>query len=445
MTEPQRRRLTSWKEIASHMGRDVRTVMRWEKERELPVRRGSGGKSGVVFADIDELDAWTRGDLGASEAPLPVAERLGPAVRPVRRPRLAIAAAGVLALALALGLIGWGLRPSRADEQADTFVMTQEAVVARRADGSQKWRHDFGAERAGVMFGRPGNPVERLGSEGVLVGFSAASRVDTPGIASGQVLWFDPAGTITRSFAFADRLAFGTRVYSDPWSISDYQVEGTGGTRRIAVAGHHHEWWPSIVTVLDDRWQRKGSFVHPGWVEQVRWLPDDRLAVAGFSNLMDGGMVALLDARALDGQSPSPQDSVFHCTACGPDLPVRYVILPRSEVNRVSGAPFNRASLSFRTSVLLVYTLELPQTTTGTPADAFYEFTPQLKLAYASYSDRYWEAHAALERLGKITHTRQHCPERDGPPEIRVWEPKTGWTTELTAPLRVRAHTPIEQ
>jgi hypothetical protein len=30
-------RLDSWKEIAAHLKRDVRTVQRWEKEHGLPV------------------------------------------------------------------------------------------------------------------------------------------------------------------------------------------------------------------------------------------------------------------------------------------------------------------------------------------------------------------------------------------------------------------------
>jgi hypothetical protein len=32
MAEEGRQRLTSWKEIAAYLGRDVRTVLRWEKE-----------------------------------------------------------------------------------------------------------------------------------------------------------------------------------------------------------------------------------------------------------------------------------------------------------------------------------------------------------------------------------------------------------------------------
>ena len=75
----------------------------------------------------------------------------------------------------------------------------------------------------------------------------------------------------------------------------------------------------------------------------------------------------------------------------------------------------------------MIRTLELQGGGTQSPADALYEFTPQLDLVQASYSDRYWEAHRELERLGKITHTREQCPDRDGPRQIEVWEPATGW------------------
>ena len=51
--------LRSWKEIAAYLGRDVRTVIRWERDRGLPVRRPPGNKrAGNVFAYRDELDSW---------------------------------------------------------------------------------------------------------------------------------------------------------------------------------------------------------------------------------------------------------------------------------------------------------------------------------------------------------------------------------------------------
>src|SRR5262245_7823300 len=69
--------LDSWKEIASYMGRDERTVQRWESERNLPVRRLPGGKRGGVYAYRQELDAWRTSGQGAEpqEEIVPASER----------------------------------------------------------------------------------------------------------------------------------------------------------------------------------------------------------------------------------------------------------------------------------------------------------------------------------------------------------------------------------
>lgn len=51
-------RLDSWKEIAGWLGRTVRTAIRWEKERGLPIHRVPGGERNAVFAYRHELEAW---------------------------------------------------------------------------------------------------------------------------------------------------------------------------------------------------------------------------------------------------------------------------------------------------------------------------------------------------------------------------------------------------
>lgn len=61
------RRLDSWKEIAEYLGRDLRTVMRWEQERGLPVRRVPGGKRSAVFAYAHEVDDWMGQGEGQTE------------------------------------------------------------------------------------------------------------------------------------------------------------------------------------------------------------------------------------------------------------------------------------------------------------------------------------------------------------------------------------------
>lgn len=62
-------RLDSWKEIALYVGRDVRTVIRWEKQRGLPVHRIPGGQRKAVFAYPHEIDRWRRnGDVSNGDA-----------------------------------------------------------------------------------------------------------------------------------------------------------------------------------------------------------------------------------------------------------------------------------------------------------------------------------------------------------------------------------------
>src|SRR6185295_17128453 len=53
-------RLDSWKEIASYLRREVRTVQLWEKREGLPVHRHFHKSLGSVFALRSEIDRWRR-------------------------------------------------------------------------------------------------------------------------------------------------------------------------------------------------------------------------------------------------------------------------------------------------------------------------------------------------------------------------------------------------
>ena len=50
--------LNSWKEIALYLNRGVRTVQRWERELNLPVRRPRNRGRSPVIAMRSELDLW---------------------------------------------------------------------------------------------------------------------------------------------------------------------------------------------------------------------------------------------------------------------------------------------------------------------------------------------------------------------------------------------------
>src|SRR5882672_11585365 len=93
--------LDSWKEIASYLKRDERTVRRWQKEG-LPVHRHMHTKRAAVYAYKAEIDAWWRNGRSRLEA----AET---AAMPPRW-RLAWVVTGGLVLVLGVFLIFGGVR-----------------------------------------------------------------------------------------------------------------------------------------------------------------------------------------------------------------------------------------------------------------------------------------------------------------------------------------------
>jgi hypothetical protein len=360
--------------------------------------------------------------MASQAAPVPM-EHANAA--PARSRRLLWAAACVTLVTVAA--IAWMLGR---DQVEPAFTLAREGLVAT-ANGREVWRYSFGGERTEIPMYR-GTAVDRVSGPSASLVAATAWRI-APGevVHNGQLVQLSRGGALERAFAFDDVRAFGAATYDGPWGVTDFRLDAyaRGDASRIAVAAHHHDWWPSLVTVLDGNWRRLGTFVNAGWAERVEWVAPDRLLIAGFFEPLDAGMVALLDARALDGQSPPAGDPKFRCTACGPGAPLRYVVFTRSDVNRASASPFNRASVDMRPGGVIAHTDEVPATPGVSAVDAVYEFTPSLELTGATYSDRYWEIHRQLEAAGKLTHTRAQCPDRNGPREIAVWEPAGGWRT----------------
>src|SRR6266568_226055 len=106
------RRLESWKEIASYLGRDVTTIRRWEKREGLPVHRLHHSKLGSLYAFTAELDAWRdkRAPAGTTDAPLiPGLPEVVRPDAPMRRMAARAALALMLVLTLAAGLT-WFMR-----------------------------------------------------------------------------------------------------------------------------------------------------------------------------------------------------------------------------------------------------------------------------------------------------------------------------------------------
>jgi hypothetical protein len=312
--------------------------------------------------------------------------------------------------------------------------MTRHGLVATDASGHEQWRDDVPADRIAVLPYLNAGAMVLDGPKPAVLSMTAyflRKSDETP--SGGELRQLSLDGHPQARFSLDDTWTFASKTYGGPWALTDFRVDESYGRRQIAVAAHHYTWWPSVVTVLDERFQRQGTFVNSGWVETIRWLGPDRLGISGFNQALDGGMFALLDAHAIDGTSPEADGSPYRCENCRSGQPVSYVVFPRSELNRVTGAPFNRATLEVNGRGLIAHTAEIEQEPGIGLTEALYEFSPTLELVSATYGSRYWDKHRALELAGKIAHTRENCPERDGPPFVWTWTREAGWKKVATS------------
>jgi len=433
----QPRRLDSWKEIAEYLGRDVRTAMRWAKSHQLPVRR-IGGKGRSVFAFSHEIDAWLAGnrtdqDPAAAPAPEPLPpEHTAPNVASPHQSKGRLAAATIASAALVVLLIIMGFHEwtSRFGEGGAPLRIEANELAVALTDAAGRRREilRFDPDLQPVFTPTPPRigDIDADGERDVLVGvsFYVDNRQRTP--RTGELINLSTAGDVRWRFTFGDAPVFREERYDGPWGLTEWSVDPASPSTRIAVAAHHHTWWPSIAAVLDRSGKRQTTFTHPGWIESLMWLDGGRVALAGFSNARDAAAAAVIDAEGPDTQAPGTANTVFECVSCARATPLFYATFARSELNVVNGGRFNRAAVSRERGRIIVRTMEVE----GDPvsATAIYEFDNDLRLLRARYDDLYWTVHANFERDGKIRHGRETCPERGGPPAVHVWDGANGWT-----------------
>lgn len=142
-------RIDGWKSIAAYFGRDRTTVIRWARERALPVHRLPGGRVGTVYALRGELDRWASVPVNGADAgetvvsappalsPDPPATS-APVAQGRPRPRLLAILAALLVIAIVALVTVWPAAPRAsgvvlpADPAvASRFLMARDLVAAR--------------------------------------------------------------------------------------------------------------------------------------------------------------------------------------------------------------------------------------------------------------------------------------------------------------------------
>jgi hypothetical protein len=453
-------RLHGWKEIASFVGKGVRTVQRWEKEHGLPVRRLGDG-SDIVFASKRQIEEWmlasssgrgdlaryadtgnVRHDVAADPCPdiddplrgVPAAEVPDTARTPVprlehaRRP-YRVSVLGGIAVLLVLPVVAGlsklvsepapspnGLPPVVTARQPERWEASGRSLRILDRSGALVWEHRFEWEidEASLMAAVPGRRhdvvIEDLDGDGrrdVLV----VARV-RHGYYDEVLMCFDAAGTKRFEYRPTHVRQFGSKTYAAPWNLFGVYVTATPATRpRVWVVSNHVPWFPSVVEELDPVTGRvlatywSGGYIHS--VREIRWRGKQYLAVGATNNERKAASLALFPTDRVAGSSPAGSSS-YRCTDCPPGRPEVFVVFPSSCIRELENGQSVVSDVGATPDGdVRVYVWHATgDESAGQPREAYVIYTlgPDLRLASIEPTPQFELLHSLMRKAGRLDH-----------------------------------------
>ncbi len=230
----------------------------------------------------------------------------------------------------------------------------------------------------------------------------------------GKLLWrYEPKMT----------LRFGSQVDDGPWSIADFEFSTDSAKPHLWAAVADSIWGHSFIAEIDPKTgQSEVRFVNNGAIYALRSVVGDNdlyLLAGGFNNEYDLPMLAVLDSNQPYAVSPQTPGTRFYCENCGKGSPLKYFVMPKSELNQLVGqGPNSVHHIDLLGTTLHVSTSELSD---GMRAIYFFSLTPEISPHSVTLASTYWSEHRRLERERRINHLAEQCPDYLHPKPIRLW------------------------
>lgn len=282
--------LESWKEIAGHLRRDVRTVIRWEKSEGLPVHRHLHQARSSVYAFASELDTWW-----AQRRPV---ENEAPQSWLWRRPARALAFAAMLLLALVSAGDGPVLGTTSSAVQAQGIAVRQ-VWAGPRLDSTGGVSPDArylsytdwatsestgGLALLDLTTGQSRNVTDN-GSGGDSVGFALASAF-SPDSKQVAYAWYreKDARFEVRTMPLESAAATAPRILCAPADVSEVLVAAWSpdGKQILALFSREDKTKQIVLVSAQDgsrRVLKTLDWNHPG---KMRFSPDSQFIAYDF-------------------------------------------------------------------------------------------------------------------------------------------------------------------
>jgi hypothetical protein len=333
--------LSSWKEIASYLDRDISTCRRWEKTHGLPVNRIDEKSKSSVFAYKDEIDKWLEERLKKESRQKKFA--LG-----VKRRKFLYFAVPTIAILLILLFIILTY-----DTQPADFKIENSNLIILNQKGKELWLHDTGIEnlvdekkyREHFQFKikylnnryLPHLIIKDINQDGKMEVLLSIQTLDYYG--GGKLFCFDYKGTEMWNFTAGRKIKFGQTDYSSDFWIRGFDIcdlDNNGSLEIILIAQTLH-FFPTRLVILNTKGKVFGEYWNSGHLGDMDFVDlnengKKEIIAVGQNNEYAKACIVVFNQNHLKGSSPQI-NSEYKCDNLSAGSELFYILLPRTDLD----------------------------------------------------------------------------------------------------------------
>ncbi len=400
--------LSSWKEIASYLDRDVRTCRRWEEKYGLPVHRMDGTAKSSIFADQDELDKWLAERTENKYIPK---KAFFPNIRWNRSyyfffPFVALIAAFIIYIFLG--------SPLNTPKPAD-FKIVNSSLIILNEKGKELWRYDTGIEylceekhyKKQFQFKRKADDeiyskpplliIKDINDDGHAEVLFGTQTKD--GFGGGDLLCFNYKGILLWKFQIGREMKFGPKLYSPDYSFQGFDVCDLDGDAKLEtiVISNNTYFFPTQLVLLNSEGKILGEYWNSGRLTDYAFvdLNEDgkkEIVTVGMNNEYGKGCLVVFNPTEIKGASS--QSGYYKCKELEPGSDKYYILFPRTDVE------INKSPVE---SIMKIDVLKNHRLSALTQLSRIiYEFNYKLELQDVRFSHTFEQMHKEARLEGKI-------------------------------------------
>lgn len=426
----EKKKLSSWKEIATYLGIGVRTAQRWEEKLHLPVRRLNDSPGTFVYADKEEIDKWFEEKVKSGK----LSRKSSSNKKYFFWGIIVIIVLVVVALLVLIPY--WGnSSPSgfkidganliflnKAGKRIGSYFFNPTLDIREYIDDTRNIM-----DRSSLGFNIFFKDINKDRKIEVVFALQTKENLDE------RIYCFTENCELMWSFQAGKDVKYGDYSHSSSdFDLSKVKIVDldNDGLSEIVMIVCHKIFFPSRVVVLDHQGKLKGEFWNSGHLACMEFvdLDDDgfkEIILGGLNNNYNTACIIVLDPRKIEGSSPQEVGTRYYSEELGPGSEKYYILIPPDEV----GYHLSENHYEVISYIVLLETRKLLLETKH--SSAIYEFDYKFNPDYLHLRDKFKAKLGKLRNEGKIKKDLEQFDRDEILSRIRYWDGEE-WVNEAT-------------